>query len=91
MPRRDPGGITGYAGQDLQHIARLDLAHHAVRTRVGPPGNYKAAMTRLDDDTLVLAVCRQDPDDDLFKLFIYESNDQGLTWQQIAATNIAAK
>ncbi|MAE59728.1 MAG: hypothetical protein CMJ49_00055 [Planctomycetaceae bacterium] len=88
---KTPGGITGYAGQDLQRIARLDLTHHAVRTRVGPPGNYKAAMTCLDDDTLVLAVCRQDPDDDLFKLFIYESNDRGLIWQQIAATNLAAK
>ena len=84
-------GITGYSGQDLQRVARLDRSHTAVRTRVGERGNYKAGMTLCADGTLVLVVCRRVEERDNFVLVAYESTDHGLTWQEIADTGIEGK
>ena len=58
--------LTGYTGQDLQRIAFLHY-QPAVRTRVGPRGNYKAGFTRLPNGKLVIAVCRDNNDSDRTK------------------------
>ena len=84
-------GITGYGGQDLQRVVRLDRSHAAVRTRVGGRGNYKAGMALCESGTLVLVVCRREEEDDVFDLFAYESTDQGLTWQETGDTGFQAK
>ena len=89
---RSASGITGYAGQDLQRIVRLDRSQAAVRTRVGARGNYKAGMTLCPDGRLVLAVCRNpDGSGAMFDLIVYESADQGLTWQEIARPGYPVK
>ncbi|MFH0963943.1 MAG: sialidase family protein [Planctomycetota bacterium] len=90
-----PAAITGYTGQDLQTVMTLRY-HDAVRTRVGPRGNYKAGMTRLADGTLLIAVCRQeanpeDPAKRVFQIYVYESSDKGLTWREIAKPGIIGK
>jgi hypothetical protein len=83
--------LTGYTGQDRQRIAFLEY-RHAVRTRVGPRGNYKAGMTVLPDGKLVLATCRRDkPDSPAFSIHVYQSADQGLTWEEIGKTPLAGK
>lgn len=90
----DGPGITGYTGQDLQRIA-LVRWKEAVRTRVGPRGNYKAGLARLSDGRLVLATCRDnfetDPSRRRFYVHVYESVDTGLSWQEISETSICGK
>jgi photosystem II stability/assembly factor-like uncharacterized protein len=79
-------GLTGYTGQDMQRIGFVTW-QHAVRTRVGPRGNYKAGMTRLPSGELVLAACRDSGDPDplkRFDIFVYRSRNYGLTWREIA-------
>jgi hypothetical protein len=83
--------LTGYTGQDRQRIAFLEYKH-AVRTRVGPRGNYKGAVAALPDGKLVLATCRRDkPDSPAFSIHVYQSADQGLTWEEIGKTPLAGK
>jgi len=88
-----PTSITGYTGQDLQRVAVVRY-EDAVRTRVGPRGNYKAGFTRLADGRLVLAVCRKEqdePSDRCFQIYIYQSDDEGLSWREIAKPGICGK
>jgi len=89
---KSAGGITGYTGQDLQRVSRLDRSHPAVRTRVGERGNYKAGMALSDDGILALAVCR-DPglDGRTWDIVVYESGDEGQSWRQIAIPGYEAK
>ena len=83
--------ITGYTGQDRQRIAFLQY-RHAVRTRVGPRGNYKGGMAALADGKLVLATCRREKEGSLlFVIHVYLSADQGLTWEEIGKTPLAGK
>ena len=89
--------LTGYTGQDLQRIAFCRW-EPAVRTRVGGRGNYKAGMTLTADGKLVLAVCNTkgyygetDRAKRQFLIFVYESSDQGLTWQEIRKTPLFGK
>jgi hypothetical protein len=85
--------LTGYTGQDLQRIAVLSW-QPAVRTRVGPRGDYKAGMARLPDGRLVIAVCRDSHDSDharRFAIRVYESQDTGLTWREIGETPLFGK
>jgi hypothetical protein len=86
--------LTGYTGQDRQRIAVLEW-RHAVRTRVGSRGNYKAGMTQLPNGTLVLATCRNNNDPDPkkrhFDILVYESKDLGLTWAKIGKTPLFGK
>ena len=89
---RSVAGITGYGGQDLQRVVHLDRSQAAVRTRVGERGNYKAGMTLCPNGKLVLAVCRTpDREGRTFDIVVYESADQGLTWQEIATPGYPAK
>lgn len=67
-----PAAITGFSGQDLQRVGLLRYAG-AVRTRVGPRGNYKAGLTRLPDGKLLVAVCRPPK----FPIIVYQSRDDG--------------
>lgn len=84
-------GLTGYTGQDRQQIAYLEH-RHAVRTRVGPRGNYKAGMTALADGKLVLATCRREkPDSPTFGIHVYQSADEGLTWEEIGQSPLQGK
>jgi hypothetical protein len=92
-----PAGITGYTGQDLQRIACVRW-EHAVRTRVGPRGNYKAGLAQRVDGTLVLATSHgnRDPDPEERKrrpcfIYVYQSKDEGLTWQEIGETALYGK
>ncbi|MFH0962613.1 MAG: sialidase family protein [Planctomycetota bacterium] len=89
-----PTALTGYSGQDLQRIASLEWLP-ACRTRVGPRGNYKAGLARQDDGTLVIAVCRnnneEDPAKRRFGIFVYSSADTGLTWREIGKTALFGK
>jgi len=92
-----PAGITGYTGQDLQRIAVLRW-EHAVRVRVGPRGNYKAGLTQLPGGRLVLATARKNDSPDSeegkkrgFSIWVYESADEGLTWQRIDKTPLFGK
>ncbi len=73
--------LTGFAGQDRQCI-RVNRRLDAVRTRVGPRGHFKAAMTRMADGKLVVAVARKKQFS--VPILIYESSDLGLTWEEIA-------
>jgi hypothetical protein len=83
--------LTGYTGQDRQRIAVMDR-RHAIRTRVGPRGNYKAGMAALPDGTLVLATCRRErPDSPTLQIHIYRSTDLGLTWKEIGQTPLYGK
>ena len=86
--------LTGYTGQDLQRVGFVRW-EYAIRTRVGPRGNYKAGMTRLADGKIVLAVCRDNHDPEPtkkhFDIFVYESNNQGLDWEEIGETALLGK
>lgn len=89
-----PEALTGYTGQDLQRIAFCRW-EEAIRTRVGPRGNYKAGLTLLPSGKLLIAVCRdnneKDPTKRKFHISVYESQDQGLTWQEIGETPLFGK
>lgn len=86
-------GITGYNGQDMQRIATVNY-HPAVRTRVGPRGNYKPAVARLPDGRLLLATCRhlgaKSPKPN-YDVYIYRSTNNAGSWTEIARTGIAGK
>lgn len=84
--------LTGYTGQDRQRIGSLTY-HHAVRTRVGPRGNYKGAMAMLADGKLVLATCRREGNQTPppFAFHVYQSTDQGLTWEEIGQSPLFGK
>ena len=86
--------LTGYTGQNLQRIAFVEWKH-AVRTRVGPRGMYKAGMTRRQDGRLVIAACRMTKDTPSgaarFFIHVYESPDEGLTWEEIGQTVLYGK
>jgi len=86
--------LTGFTGQDLQRIGFVKWKH-AVRTRVGSRGNYKAGFTRLPDGKLIIAVCRDNNETDRvkrrFDISIYESSDTGLTWKKINKTPLFGK
>ena len=91
-----PGpGITGYTGQDRQRISVLRY-QEAVRPRVGPRGNYKAGFTRLGDGRLLIAACRGGPESTessriVYRVYVYDSVDNGLSWQQIGCPDLLAK
>ena len=87
---RYPEQITGYNGQNLQTIVQCHV-HPAIRVRVGPRGNYKGAVCRLNDGTLLVAACRRINDLGLFGVHIYESRDKALTWQEIGETELFGK
>jgi hypothetical protein len=86
--------LTGFTGQDLQRIACVQWKH-AVRTRVGPRGTYKAGMARRRDGKLAIAACRMAKDAESgaarFYIHVYESPDDGLTWQEIGQTRLYGK
>lgn len=86
--------LTGFTGQDLQRVGFVRWTP-AVRTRVGPRGNYKAGFTQMPDGKLILAVCRDnnetDPTQRRFLISVYESSDVGLTWQEIGETPLYGK
>lgn len=89
-----PTALTGYTGQDLQRVGLVQW-QRAVRTRVGPRGNYKAGLARMDDGTLVIALCRSNFDEDAakrrFGIHVYRSADEGLTWEEIGKTPLEGK
>ena len=91
---RYPVALTGFTGQDLQRIGFVRW-EPAVRIRVGPRGNYKSGFARLPDGQLVLAVCRdnneEEPTRRRFHIFVYESLDGGLKWQEIGQTPLFGK
>ena len=91
---RYPVALTGFTGQDLQRVGFVRW-EKAVRTRVGPRANYKAGFARLPEGKLILAVCRDNNDEDptrrRFHIFVYESADIGLTWQEIGQTPLFGK
>jgi len=86
--------LTGFAGQDLQRIAILKWKE-AIRVRIGSRGNYKAGMTRMDNGRLVLAACRnnnsQDPVLKAFNIFVYQSEDEGISWVETGKTVLYGK
>lgn len=84
-----PELFTGYTGQDRQRIGYLHY-QHAVRTRVGPRGNYKAGMAMLADGKLVLATCRREGGQQ-FMIHVYLSVDRGLTWEEISKSPLMGK
>jgi photosystem II stability/assembly factor-like uncharacterized protein len=83
--------LTGYTGQDRQRIGFMQY-QSAVRTRVGPRGNYKAGMALLADGKLVLATCRNEKHSSRqFVIHVYQSADQGLTWEEIGKSPLFGK
>ena len=86
--------LTGFTGQDLQRVGFVQWKP-AVRTRVGPRGNYKSGFARLPDGTLILAICRDNNDSDptqrRFHISVHESRNVGLTWQEIGQTPLFGK
>ena len=87
---RYPEGITGFNGMNLQCV-RVCRSEPAVRVRVGPRGNYKGALCRLGDGTLVLAACRRINDAGLFGIHVYASHDRGLKWDEIGEPGTLGK
>jgi hypothetical protein len=92
--RKYPVAITGYNGQDLQRVGFFRW-QHAIRTRVGSRGSYKAGMTQLPGGKLVLAACCDNHEKDsakrAFLIDVYESADEGLTWQKIGRSPLFGK
>ena len=78
-PAAYPSNLTGYNGMNLQEITECRRLP-AVRTRVGPRGNYKAGVTTLPDGSLALAVCREVAGQ--YRIYVYASHDEGLTWRE---------
>ena len=87
---RYPSSITGFTGINLQRVFVRRQAP-AVRTRVGPRGNFKGAIARLSDGTLVAAACRRIDIHGLFGVHVYRSADRGLTWREIGETTLLGK
>ena len=87
-----PAGITGYTGQNLQRIMTVSFSE-AIRTRVGPRGNYKAGFTRLSDGTLLVAVCTRAGGDKNapFRVDVFDSKDEMLSWRKVTETKIIGK
>ena len=85
-----PEAITGFNGMNLQRVT-IRRGQPAVRVRVGPQGNYKGAVCRLSDGTLVLAACRRVNDAGLFGIHIYASHDRGLNWEEIGESETLGK
>ena len=89
-----PEALTGFAGQDLQRIGFVRW-QHAIRTRIGPVGNYKATMVCCPDGRLVVATCRDnsnpEPAKRQFDMFVYESSDVGQNWKEIGQTPMVEK
>jgi len=85
-----PAQITGYTGQDMQRVASVQWCP-ADRRRVGERGNYKAGFTQLPSGKLVLVACRKDPGTAFFAMNVYESDDQGDTWNKISKTPLVGK
>ncbi len=79
---RYPSSITGFTGVNLQRVF-VRKQRPAVRTRVGPRGNFKGAIARLSDGSLVATACRRIDEHGLFGVHVYKSADRGLTWQEI--------
>jgi hypothetical protein len=92
--KKYPEALTGYTGQDRQRIAFWQW-QDALRTRVGPRGNYKTGLTELPNGKLVLAACRDNYEQDRskrqFSIFIYESVDQGSTWRDVGNSPLFGK
>ncbi|MAV38038.1 MAG: hypothetical protein CMJ59_21585 [Planctomycetaceae bacterium] len=86
--------ITGYNGQDRQQVVFWNR-QRAVRTRVGPRGNYKCGMTLGPDGTLLLATCKNnnldDPMKKRFDIWVYASTDNGESWELIGETPLSGK
>lgn len=86
--------LTGYTGLDRQRIARVQY-RPALRTRIGPRGNYKAGMAMLKDGTLIAASCRfnnaTEPKARNFDILIYESKDHGTTWAEVGRSELHGK
>jgi len=82
--------ITGFNNVNLQ---RINVCRHvpAVRTRVGPRGNFKGTVCVLADGSLVLAACRRITKQGLFGIHVYTSADKGLTWTEIGQTKLYGK
>lgn len=87
-------GLTGFAGQNLQNIAKIQESK-AVRTRVGIRGHYKAALTKLKDNSLVCCPCvavrGEGPYDVEFFIYVYKSTDNGKNWVKINKTELMGK
>ncbi len=79
---RYPSSITGFTGVNLQRVF-VRKQRPAVRTRVGPRGNFKGAIARLSDGSLVATACRRIDEHGLFGVHVYKSADRGMTWQEI--------
>jgi hypothetical protein len=86
-----PSALTGYSGQNLQRI-RFVKSAPAVRTRVGGRGTHKAGFAQLPNGKLIIAPCREFDSvhsaGHRFGIFVYESSDHGLTWQEIGRTTL---
>ena len=87
---RYPSSITGFTGVNLQRVF-VRKQRPAVRTRVGPRGNFKGAIARLSDGSLVAAACRRIDEHGLFGVHVYKSADRGLTWQEIGEDPLYGK
>ncbi|MCY4377547.1 MAG: sialidase family protein, partial [Spirochaetaceae bacterium] len=87
---RYPSSITGFTGVNLQRVFVRRQAP-AVRTRVGPRGNFKGAIARLSDGTLVAAACRRIDIHGLFGVHVYRSADRGSTWREVGETTLYGK
>ncbi len=89
-----PAGITGYTGQDRQQIF-FERRAPAIRTRVGSRGNYKAGVAQVAEGKLFLATCRNNNDPEptkkRFLIHVFESVDQGQSWQEINKTPLYGK
>ena len=63
----------------------------AVRTRIGPRGQYKACMSQLPDGKLVVVTSRREPgyyndsSRTYFTMYAYESEDLGFWVQPVHA------
>ena len=72
--------LTGFTGQDLQRVGFVKWAP-AVRTRVGPRGNYKAGFARMRDGRLIVATCRDNNAEDQakrrFDIFVWRQRAMG--------------
>lgn len=87
--------LTGYAGQDRQRVEFVRRSA-ARRVRVGPVGNYKAGMALHPQGFLLVAACRpvygpNGPYDVTFHIYVYRSDDMGMSWTEINQTDLLGK